>query len=153
MNPNFLLILIIILAAILLWNRGRTRAEQEPSEFPIPRPEDDFVEAPRKDVSIGVERENGVPVSLTVAPSNIVIGPDEQAAWKSMEGKIEIRFSPNQSPFGGTSFTAARGGIALSGKPAQATSLNYIVLLTTSDGYLIRQDATLTAASGQDSAS
>ncbi len=101
MNPNFLLILIIILAAILLWNRRRTRAEQEPSEFPIPRPEDDFVEAPRKDVSIGVERENGVPVSLTVTPSNIVIGPDEQAAWKSVEGKIEIRFSPNQSPLVG----------------------------------------------------
>lgn len=148
MNPGFLLLLIVFIVLILIWNYRRGRASGDPDRFPIEWPQGDYTEAPRKEVSIGVERRDGVPVSVTVSPAQLVVQPGEQAAWSSREGKVEIRFSPRESPFGGASFTAARGGVALSGVASRAVASDYIVLLTTSDGFLLRQDAAIRTQTG-----
>ena len=155
LNILFLLVLIVLL--LILWailKRKIDSYEDDPSnlplpKFPIPRPKSNFVEPPREPVTIVVERnDNGVPIRVNINPSNLILHPDKQAAWSSNFGKIEIRFSPNSSPFGGPSFTAPNGGITLSGRPqVRATMnapLNYIVLFTTPDGYLLKQDATVT---------
>ncbi len=153
MNVYLILLLVLIALFLILWFARRTRPAGDVLEdFPIPFTEDKFPEPPRRSVSIGVERDgNGVPVRVAIEPSNQVVGPEEQAAWSARgEGKIEIRFSPNSTPFAGESFTSARGGTALSGKPSPKATLNsalsYLVLLTTVDGYLLRQEATLTVA-------
>jgi hypothetical protein len=147
-----LLLIIIILLLYVLFFAKKTSADDDYKIPPLPtdRPNSKFNEPPRQPVLIGVVTENGTPVRVTIEPGNLILSPDNQAAWSSADGKIEIRFSPNNSPFSGASFTSARRGISLSGKPRVGfplnSALNYIVLFTTADGFLLRQDATLTVS-------
>jgi len=146
MFTNILLLLIIF---ALLWLLLRKRAGAEPDEerlpqFPIPRPKSGFVEPPRQEVKIRFdEKEN----TVRIEPPNLILAPNKQAAWSSPSGKIEIRFSPNEAPFGGSSFISAQDGVSLSGLPrpeaAHEIALNYLVLFTTPDGRLLNQTASL----------
>ncbi len=162
MIPNILLLLIIILLLLVLWKQrqkagGGTSQDEEPlPKFPIPRPKSDFIEPPREEVTIRAERDNnGRPVRVVVSRPELVLAVNKQVAWSSTEGKVEIRFSPNSTPFGGASFISAVGGVTLSGRPRSEASLNathsYTVLYTTADGFLLTQNATLTVTrDGQD---
>jgi hypothetical protein len=148
MIPNILLLLIIAVLLVLLFQRrsgaGAKPVEETLPQFPIPRPKSDFVEPPRQDVKIQFDEKEG---AIRIEPSNLILAPDKQAAWSSSSGKVEIRFSPNDSPFGGASFISARGGVSLSGVPrSDATHerpINYLALFTTPDGRLFTDAASL----------
>ncbi len=138
-----LVALIVLILALLQKKAGAGKSDEEPlPQFPIPRPESDFVEPPRQEVKIRFdEREGGV----VIEPPLLILAPNKQAAWSSSSGKIEIRFSPVDSPFGGGSFISARGGVSLSGIPridaSHEREINYLVLFTSSDGRLFSNAA------------
>jgi hypothetical protein len=139
------LIALLLVLWVLLRRREKKPADEEPlPEFPIPRPQSDFVEPPRQEVKISFIEDDG---AVRVEPSNLVLAPDQQAAWSSSSGKVEIRFSPKDSPFGGSSFIAATNGVSLSGIPRidapRENQISYIVLFTTTDGRLFSQTASV----------
>src|SRR5215510_13514377 len=120
----WILILILLALLLLLWlwltRKGTPYGE-------IERPHDNFVEPPRREISINVQRNSqGVPIDIAIEPRDLVLQPDQQAAWgggqsRGNEGnRIEVRFSPKSTPFGGAAFNTARGGVALSGKPVKS---------------------------------
>ena len=153
---NLLLLLILAVLLLLLWNylqKSGSSAENpldEPlPDFPIDRPVSDYREAPRQDVTIGVERDaDGRPIGIRLSDPDLQLDESRQIAWQSREGKIEVRFAPPQSPFTGASFIAAKGGTALSGVPrpeaVRDTPQPYLVLLTTAEGILLREQASVT---------
>lgn len=170
---TYFLILLLLLALLLWFWLGRAGAPKPPPEYsgkgtlikipnfkPIPFKPTNVSEPAPQNVAISVVRDgNGVPVDISVEPLDLVLNPNEQAAWSAGPsrgaegGKLGIRFSPRSAPFGGTSFITARGGVAKSGAPIKAppgrTSRSYTVLLTTPDGYLLRKSATLTVVNSQ----
>ncbi len=143
-----LLLLNLIALLLVLWlltRRKEKKPDEEPlPEFPIPRPQSNFVEPPREEVKITFIEDDG---AIRIEPPNLILAPNKQAAWSSPSGKVEIRFSPKDSPFGGSSFIAAAKGVSLSGVPRenaqQDRQINYIVLFTTPDGRLFSQTATV----------
>lgn len=143
-----LLLLNLIALLLVLWmltRRKEKKPDEEPlPEFPIPRPQSDFVEPPRQEVKISFIEDDG---AIRIEPPKLILAPDKQAAWSSPSGKIEIRFSPRDTPFGGSSFIAATNGVSLSGIPRenaqQDRQINYIVLFTTPDGRLFSQTASV----------
>src|SRR5262249_15552698 len=151
MLTNILLLLILVALLLLLWALlqkklgagGNPNGDPLP-HFPIPRPESDFVEPPRQEVKIRFDEKENV---VRVEPATLILAPNNQAAWSSSSGKIEIRFNPNDSPFGGASFISARGGVSLSGIPrvdaAHEKQLNYLVLFTSPDGKLFTDAASV----------
>jgi hypothetical protein len=150
-------ILILILLVLILFWLWLAPAKKGPKFDEIERPRDNFVEPPGKEVAINVQRDSrGIPVDLTIEPRDLLLEPGQQAAWRGGAsrgdegGRIEIRFSPNSTPFGGAAFTTARGGVALSGTPVRSdagrTPGRYIILLTTPDGYLLFKPASLTVS-------
>ncbi|MGH9833597.1 MAG: hypothetical protein ACREBD_37365 [Blastocatellia bacterium] len=74
-------------------------------------------------------------------PNPITINPNQQIEWISPDGQLEIRFSPRVTPFVGASFATGKGGKSFSGKPFEKrqrlASYPYLVLVTTSDGFLV----------------
>jgi hypothetical protein len=151
MLTNILLLSLLLVLLLLLWallNRkagagGGTGNEPLP-KFPIPRPKSNFVEPPRQEVKIQFdEREEDV----RIEPRTLILAPNKQAAWSSTQGKVEIRFSPGDSPFSGASFISASRGVSLSGIPRvdapHEREVNYLVLFTTSDGRLFTDAASL----------
>lgn len=161
-------ILLLLVLLFLLWflksakkpDGGFGTRVEVPGFEPIPRPVDNFVEPPRQEVVIGVRRNAmGVPTDVDIGRPDLTLGPGEQVAWKdgvskgNEGGKVEIRLSPNSTPFGGSSFAIARGGVALSGKPvrqpAARASRRYTVFVTTPDGYLLDKTASLTTLGRQ----
>jgi hypothetical protein len=151
MLTNVLLLSLLVVLLLLLWTLlqkkagadGQTGNEPLP-EFPIPRPKSNFVEPPRQEVKIQFdEREDDV----RIEPRTLILAPNKQAAWSSTQGKVEIRFSPGESPFGGASFVSASGGVSLSGVPRvdfpHEKEVNYLVLFTTRDGRLFTDAASL----------
>jgi hypothetical protein len=145
---EILLLLNLIALLLVLWaliRRREKKPDEEPlPEFPIPRPQSSFIEPPRQEVKITFVEDDG---AIRVEPSNLILAPDNQAAWSSPSGKVEIRFSPRDTPFGGSSFIAATNGVSLSGIPRidapQENQINYIVLFTTTDGRLFSQTASV----------
>lgn len=151
MLTNVLLLLILVALLLLLWAllQKRASANENPDDeplprFPIPRPKSDFVEPPRQEVKIQFDEKED---DVRIEPRTLILAPNKQAAWSSSSGKIEIRFSPNDSPFGGGSFISARGGVALSGIPrvdaAHEREINYLVLFTSPDGRLFTEAASV----------
>src|SRR5262245_61705768 len=149
MSTNILLLLILVALLLLLWALLQKRAgaggNDEPlPRFPIPRPKSDFVEPPRQEVSIPFDEKAG---AVRIEPSTLILAPNKQAAWSSPAGKVGIRFSPAESPFGGSSFITAKGGVSLSGIPrvdaAHEREINYLVLFTTPDGRLFTDAASV----------
>ncbi len=151
MLTNVLLLLTIVLLLLVVWMLFQKRygAEENPDdvtlpEFPIPRPISDFVEPPRQEVSIRFDEQENV---VRIEPATLILAPNRQAAWRSSSGKIEIRFSPKDTPFGGGSFISASGGVSLSGIPRieaeHEKEINYLVLFTTPDGRLFTQGASV----------
>ena len=147
MLTNLLLLLILIVLLLVLWlllqRRGKPDEEPLP-QFPIPRPQSNFIEPPRQEVKITFIEDDD---TIRIEPPNLILAPNKQAAWSSPSGKVEIRFSPRDTPFGGSSFIAATNGVSLSGIPRenaqQERQINYIVLFTTTDGRLFSQTATV----------
>ncbi|MGH9834495.1 MAG: hypothetical protein ACREBD_02280 [Blastocatellia bacterium] len=143
-----LLLLNLIALLLVLWmlmRRREKKPDEEPlPEFPIPRPQSNFIEPPRQEVKISFIEDDD---TIRIEPPNLILAPNKQAAWSSPSGKVEIRFSPRDSPFGGSSFIAATNGVSLSGIPRedaqQDRQINYIVLFTTTDGRLFSQTATV----------
>jgi hypothetical protein len=138
--------LLLLLLALL---RKKAGAGENPNEeplphFPIPRPESDFVEPPRQEVKIRFDESEG---TVRIEPPRLILAPNKQAAWSSSSGKIEIRFSPIDSPFGGASFISAKGGVSLSGIPrvdaAHEREINYVVLFTSPGGRLFTEAASV----------
>ncbi len=151
MLTNVLLLLVLAALLLLIWTllQKRADAEEKPGNkplphFPIPRPESDFVEPPRQEVKIQFDEKEG---DLRIEPPTLILAPNQQAAWSSPAGKIEIRFSPADSPFGGASFISAKGGVSLSGIPrvdaTHESEINYLVLFTTPDGRLFTDAASV----------
>lgn len=149
MLTNILLLSLLIVLLLLLWALLKSKADagsgNEPlPKFPIPRPKSNFVEPPRQEVKIHFdEREEDV----RIEPRTLILAPNKQAAWSSTQGKVEIRFSPGDSPFGGASFISASRGVSLSGIPRvdapHEREVNYLVLFTTPDGRLFTDAASL----------
>ena len=104
----------------------------------------------RKDIVITVvknprtgERE------LKLNPTMVDLTVNEQAAWRCNDGGLEIRFAPNSTPFATAGYRTGTGGTILSGAP-DAKRVNripykYTLLVTTPDGFFIKQDADLRA--------
>jgi len=92
---------------------------------------------------------------LNLEPPTIDLTVEEQAAWQSNDGRLEIRFAPNNTPFSGGLFRAANGGTILSGAPARDKISRepyfYTLLVTTPDGSFIKQDADLRAVAADGS--
>jgi len=151
MLTNVLLLLILVALLLVLWAllQKRSGAGGKPDKihlphFPIPRPKSDFIEPPRQGVKIRFDDREG---AVRIEPAKLVLAPNKQAAWSSSSGKIEIRFNPNDSPFGGASFISASGGVSLSGIPrvdaAHEREINYIVLFTSPEGRLFTNAASV----------
>jgi hypothetical protein len=150
MLTNILLLLILVALLLLLWallqkKVGAEKPDEEPlPKFPIPRPESNFVEPPRQEVKIQFDEREG---AVRIEPRTLILAPNKQAAWSSVSGKIEIRFNPSDSPFGGASFISAKGGVSLSGIPrvdaAHERESNYIVLFTSPGGRLFTEAASV----------
>lgn len=89
---------------------------------------------------------------LRLDPPTVDLTVEQQAAWTSNGGRLEIRFAPSATPFVAASYRAASGGTILSGAPARtrisATPYPYTLLVTTPDGFFIKQDADLRAVDG-----
>jgi len=148
MLTNVLLLLILVALLLLLWTllqkRGGSPDKIHLPHFPIPRPKSNFVDPPRQDVKIRFVDGEG---AVRIEPAMLVLAPNKQAAWSSSSGKIEIRFNPNDSPFGGASFISASGGVSLSGIPrvdaAHEMEINYLVLFTSPAGRLFTSAASV----------
>jgi hypothetical protein len=128
---------------------------EDPNFEPIPRPPKTFIDPPRRNVEIRVRRNaQGVPIDLVIMPSDLRLEADQQVAWSGGRSlgnngaKVEIRFSPATTPFGGASFFTARSGVSLSGKATRALTNNapqkYTVLASTPDGFFLTKIATVT---------
>lgn len=103
-----------------------------------------------RNISVAVIKDpnTGEP-RLRLDPPTVDLTINEQAAWRCNDGRLEIRFAPNNTPFLVSSYKAANGGTILSGAPARtkisATPYPYTLLVTTTDGFFIKQDADLRA--------
>jgi len=87
--------------------------------------------------------------TLKLEPPTVDLTVNEQAAWRSNDGRLEIRFAPKITPFPGATYKTARGGTIFSGAPG-AKKVNripykYTLLVTTPEGFFIKQDADLRA--------
>jgi hypothetical protein len=86
---------------------------------------------------------------LRLDPPTVDLTIEQQAAWTSKGGRLEIRFAPSNTPFVGAMFRAANGGTILSGAPTRTaistTPYPYTLLVTTPDGFFIKQDEDLRA--------
>lgn len=115
--------------------------KQEPPRPSTPKP---------REISVTVVRD---PISgqfrLNLEPPTVDLTVEEQAAWRSNDGRLEIRFAPNNTPFTGALFRTANGGTILSGAPARnkvsRTAYPYTLLVTTPGGAFVKQDADLRA--------
>jgi len=115
--------------------------KQEPPRPSAPKP---------RNISVTVVRDpvTGAP-RLNLEPATVDLTVEEQAAWTSNDGRLEIRFAPKNTPFSGSSYRTANGGTILSGAPAKdkisRTPYPYTLLVTTPDGVFVKQDADLRA--------
>jgi hypothetical protein len=159
MLTNVLLLLLLVVLLVLLWTllqkkagAGGNSGDEPLPNFPIPRPKSNYVEPPRQEVNIRFDEGED---DVRIEPKALILAPNKQAAWRSAHGKIEIRFSPGESPFGGSSFISAKGGVSLSGIPRvdiqHEKEINYLVLFTTADGRLFTDAASVVVSKrGQD---
>ncbi|HMV49529.1 MAG TPA: hypothetical protein PLD20_32175 [Blastocatellia bacterium] len=90
---------------------------------------------------------------LKLNPPTVDLTVNEQAAWRCNDGGLEIRFAPNSTPFVTANFRSGTGGTILSGAPdvkkINRIPYKYTLLVTTSDGFFIKQDADLRAVDDQ----
>jgi hypothetical protein len=96
-----------------------------------------------------IRRTNLVPVKITVKEDQIIFEPQElvlvaanrdEAFWQCDRGKLEVRFSPRDTPFAASLYEAPKNGGCLSGVPtAQSVgrSAQYTILVTTEDGRFV----------------
>ena len=69
---------------------------------------------------------------------------NEQIAWTSPDGRVEVRFSRAANPFFGDMFEVARGGKAFSGTPLKRSTkeqtYKYSILITTPEGLFLTKE-------------
>ncbi len=103
----------------------------------------------RVEIAVTVIKDRNGNLRLNIDPATVDLTVKEQAAWRCNDGRLEIRFAPNNTPFLTASFSTARGGTTLSGAPVEKqisrTPYPYTLLVTTPDGFFIKQDADLRA--------
>lgn len=99
-----------------------------------------------------IRRTNRVKVNVIVKEGQIMVDPPalvlnlsnrEEVLWRCEQGKLEIRFSPRDTPFSADRYEAPKGGGCLSGLPqpqAANKSFQYTVLVTTTDGIFTTTD-------------
>ena len=113
---------------------------KEPPSIPQPK---------RINITVTVVRDRNGQLRLNLDPLTVDLTTREQAAWRCDDGRLEIRFAPNNSPFVTASFNTAPGGTTLSGAPLEnkisRTPYPYTLLVTTPDGFFIKQDEDLRA--------
>lgn len=105
-------------------------------------------------ITVVKDRQTGE-LRLNLEPPTVDLTVNEQAAWRSNDGRLEIRFAPNNTPFATANYRTAKGGTVLSGAP-DAKKINrvpykYTLLVTTPDGVFIKQDADLRAVAADGS--
>lgn len=115
--------------------------EKEPPSRPQPK---------RVDITIAVVKDPKTgELILKLSPATVDLTVEQQAAWRCNDGRLEIRFAPNNVPFATASYKAAQGGTILSGAPnakkISRTPFKYTLLVTTPAGFFIKQDADLRA--------
>ncbi|MBI3427962.1 MAG: hypothetical protein HY011_33985 [Acidobacteria bacterium] len=106
------------------------------------------VRPPAQPVTIAVKRDKrGVPTGLVIKGDGLQLTPQEQIVWTCADGKLEIRFSPAATPFLGAEYEAPRAAWLYSGtpraNPSKPLRFTYRILVTTPDGFLFDQPATL----------
>ena len=112
-------------------------------DTPSPRPE-----LKLREILITVVRDpqTGQP-SLKLDPPTVDLTINEQVGWRCNDGRLEIRFSPNSTPFSGATSKTARGGTIFSGgsTPGNVNRIpyQYTLLVTNPGGFFIKQDADL----------
>src|SRR5438034_10976405 len=84
-------------------------SEQEPPSRPRPKPRNIIITVV-KDPRTGE-------LKLNLEPPTVDLTVNEQAAWRCNDGRLEIRFAPNNTPFATANYRAARGGTILSAAP------------------------------------
>lgn len=99
-----------------------------------------------------LRRTNRVKVQVMVKDGQVIVEPTEltlnlsnreEAQWRCPQGKLEIRFSPRDTPFAADRYEAPKDGGILSGLPQAAAagrSFQYTVLVTTTDGIFTTTD-------------
>lgn len=108
-------------------------------EPPRPRP---------RNITVAVIRDpqTGDP-RIVLDPPTIDLTVNEQAAWRSNDGRLEIRLNVNNTPFAGATYKTARGGTIFSGAPSRAkisaVPYKYTLLVTTNKGFFLKLDADL----------
>jgi hypothetical protein len=117
--------------------RMKGQQQPPPRKEPLPKP---------------IRRTNRVKVSVIVKEGQVIIEPPElvlnvsnreEALWRCEQGKLEVRFSPRDTPFSADRYEAPKSGGCLSGLPlpqAANKSFQYTVLITTTDGVFTTSD-------------
>ncbi|HZS05201.1 MAG TPA: hypothetical protein VFD58_10240 [Blastocatellia bacterium] len=124
--------------------KGRVSNEQKPGYPPEPKPQPPEKD-PRDTNPVDITIRVGGRGKLMVKPERVAlnIGARQEARWRTEDGVVEIRFSPNATPFRGNAFRANKGGAALSGVPLRETAkkgpFKYTIYVTTCDGFFIAQ--------------
>lgn len=107
---------------------------------------------PKEDIYKPIRRTNRVKVAVAVKDGQVIIEPSElvlslankeEALWRCNQGKLEIRFSPRDTPFAANLYEAPKGGGCLSGLPSPKfaeKTIQYTVLVTTADGIFTTSD-------------
>lgn len=107
---------------------------------------------PTKAVTIRVVRDPQNPKGriLQIKQDWKSLQANEQIAWTSPDGRVEVRFSRAANPFLGDMFEVARGGKAFSGTPVKRITkeqtYKYTILVTTPDGFFVTKDVELIVA-------
>lgn len=102
------------------------------------------------EVLINVDADNNIVVSPD--PVIISVEDEEEVAWLFNEELLAVNFSPNHTPFGGTTYLAGSGGACLSGAPLPGSegqpqggavasrTYKYTVQVTTAQGEFVTHD-------------
>ena len=138
MTTYLILLLILLIGALFLAFVYYWRKKMEIPKRPDQPYDNNFI------AKITVVRDHQGRLILRF-PNPITISPNQQIEWRSPDGQLELRFSPQTTPFVGASFATGKGGTSFSGKPfgkrQRLPSYPYLILVTTSDGSLVTSQA------------
>lgn len=119
----------------------------EPNYPPTQEPPHETRPKPRPIAITVIKDPRTGQLRLNLEPPTLDLAVNEQVAWRTRDGRLEIRFAPGSTPFAGATYKTARGGTIFSGAPGARkvtrTPYLYTLLVTTPEGFFIKQDADL----------